>query len=200
METRVCRLHGPATCARDPAARSPGPGEVLVALGAGGICGSDLHYWQDGGFGPIRVREPIILGHEAAGTVIALGPGVAGLAPGDRVALNPSQPCGTCRFCAEGPRSTASRCASRARRCGSPTNRACSAPHGGCGGAVPQGRARHPHRAAACAEPLAVCLHARRRAERLGPRRAPGSRHRRGSDRRALRRAGGRQPARPRWS
>ncbi len=44
---------------------TPGPGEVLVAVEAGGICGSDLHYWLEGGIGTIRVREPIILGHEA---------------------------------------------------------------------------------------------------------------------------------------
>ena len=103
METRICRLHG----ARDLHIETlpmtgPGPGEVLVALGAAGICGSDLHYWQDGGFGTVRVREPIILGHEAAGTVLALGEGVAGLAPGHRVALNPGHACGTCRFCVAG--------------------------------------------------------------------------------------------------
>ncbi len=80
----------------------PGPGEVLVEIGAGGICGSDLHYFLDGGFGAIRVRQPIILGHEIAGTVAALGAGVTGLAPGARVAVNPSHPCGTCVYCARG--------------------------------------------------------------------------------------------------
>ncbi len=52
---------------------TPGPGEVLVAVEAGGICGSDLHYWLEGGIGTIRVREPIILGHEASGRIKALG-------------------------------------------------------------------------------------------------------------------------------
>ncbi len=79
----------------------PRDGEVLLKMAAGGICGSDLHYYQDGGFGPVRVREPIIPGHEAAGYVAALGAGVSGLAIGDLVAVNPSQPCGTCRFCRE---------------------------------------------------------------------------------------------------
>jgi L-idonate 5-dehydrogenase len=79
---------------------APGPGEVLVAIGAGGICGSDLHYWLDGGFGAIRLRQPMILGHEVAGTVAALGAGVTGLAEGDRVAVNPSLPCGHCEYCA----------------------------------------------------------------------------------------------------
>ncbi|ASY65893.1 L-idonate 5-dehydrogenase (plasmid) [Sinorhizobium sojae CCBAU 05684] len=79
----------------------PGEGEVLLKMAAGGICGSDLHYYQDGGFGPVRVREPIIPGHEASGYVAALGPNVSGLAVGALVAVNPSQPCGHCRFCRE---------------------------------------------------------------------------------------------------
>lgn len=103
MTLRICRLYGQADLRVETLPEAaPGAGEVLVAVGAGGICGSDLHYWQDGGFGPIRVQEPIILGHEAAGTVIALGQGVTALALGDRVALNPSHPCGTCTFCAQG--------------------------------------------------------------------------------------------------
>jgi L-idonate 5-dehydrogenase len=79
---------------------TPGPGEVLLDIGAGGICGSDLHYFLHGGFGTVRVRQPMILGHEVAGTVAALGTGVTGLAVGDRVAVNPSHPCGTCEYCA----------------------------------------------------------------------------------------------------
>ncbi|MDR3437383.1 L-idonate 5-dehydrogenase [Telmatospirillum sp.] len=86
------------------AAAAPGPGEVCVRLAAGGICGSDLHYYQDGGFGTVRIKEPMILGHEAAGTVSALGEGVATLKVGDKVAINPSKPCGHCRFCIEGHR------------------------------------------------------------------------------------------------
>lgn len=53
----------------------PGPGQVEVAIEAGGICGSDLHYYNHGGFGTVRVREPMILGHEVAGTIKALGEG-----------------------------------------------------------------------------------------------------------------------------
>ncbi|WP_085124470.1 L-idonate 5-dehydrogenase [Tistlia consotensis] len=103
METRVCRLYakGDLRVETDEIA-GPGPGEVLVRIGAGGICGSDLHYFQDGGFGPIRVREPIILGHEAAGIVEAVGEGVTAVKPGDPIAVNPSRPCGTCRFCQAG--------------------------------------------------------------------------------------------------
>jgi L-idonate 5-dehydrogenase len=78
------------------------PGQVEVAIEAGGICGSDLHYYQHGGFGAIRVREPMILGHEVAGTVKALGEGVSGLAVGDRVAVSPSRPCNACEYCLRG--------------------------------------------------------------------------------------------------
>jgi len=73
-------------------ARAPGAGEVLVRVARGGICGSDLHYFQDGGFGSIRVREPMILGHEVAGHIEALGEGVEDLKVGDLVAVNPSRP------------------------------------------------------------------------------------------------------------
>ena len=80
----------------------PGPGEVLVAVGFGGICGSDLHYFHHGGFGTVRIQRPMVLGHEVAGTVRAVGPGVTAVQPGDRVAVNPSRPCGACVHCLEG--------------------------------------------------------------------------------------------------
>ena len=83
-------------------AGAPGPGEVRVRLAAGGICGSDLHYYNHGGFGTVRLREPMVLGHEVAGHVEALGEGVEGLAEGDLVAVSPSRPCGACPFCREG--------------------------------------------------------------------------------------------------
>ena len=79
-----------------------GPGQVLVKVGYGGICGSDLHYFHDGGFGTVRLKEPMILGHEVAGTVAAVAPDVTSHKIGDRVAVNPSRPCGSCRFCWEG--------------------------------------------------------------------------------------------------
>ncbi|MET1411463.1 L-idonate 5-dehydrogenase [Roseibium sp. HPY-6] len=83
-------------------AASPGPGEVQIKLATGGICGSDLHYFNHGGFGPVRLKEPMILGHEVSGHITALGDGVSGLSVGQLVAVSPSRPCGNCRFCNEG--------------------------------------------------------------------------------------------------
>ncbi|WP_128255552.1 L-idonate 5-dehydrogenase [Falsirhodobacter deserti] len=173
MTTRICRLHGENDLRLETTDTGiPAEGEVLVAVGAGGICGSDLHYFQHGGFGPVRVREPIILGHEAAGTVLSLGPGVTGLEAGDRVALNPSQPCGDCRFCDEGLHQ---HCLNM-RFKGS----AMYLPHeqgmfrdrmviraAQCVKVAPQVSLA----AAACAEPLAVCLHARNQAGSLAGKR-----------------------------
>jgi L-idonate 5-dehydrogenase len=87
---------------------------VEIAIEAGGICGSDLHYYNHGGFGTVRVREPMILGHEVAGTIKALGQGVSHLAIGDRVAVSPSRPCNACEYCLQGNRTTASTCGSMA--------------------------------------------------------------------------------------
>ena len=80
----------------------PGPGEVRIKLARGGICGSDLHYYLHGGFGTVRLREPMILGHEVSGHVAALGEGVTGLEVGDLVAVSPSRPCRTCDECHRG--------------------------------------------------------------------------------------------------
>lgn len=80
----------------------PGPGEVSLRLATGGVCGSDLHYYHHGGFGTVRLREPMVLGHEVSAYVEAIGEGVTGLERGQLVAVSPSRPCGTCRYCQEG--------------------------------------------------------------------------------------------------
>lgn len=79
-----------------------GPLDVQVRIRNGGICGSDLHYYQDGGFGTVRIKEPLVPGHEIAGEVTGIGSAVTRVKPGDHVALNPSLPCGRCEYCLEG--------------------------------------------------------------------------------------------------
>ncbi|KAJ9160823.1 GroES-like protein [Coniochaeta hoffmannii] len=76
--------------------------EVLVAVKATGLCGSDLHYFNHFRNGDILVREPLTLGHESAGVVIGVGSSVTSLRPGDHVALEVGLPCGQCELCAEG--------------------------------------------------------------------------------------------------
>ncbi|NDV02386.1 NAD(P)-dependent alcohol dehydrogenase [Pseudoroseicyclus tamaricis] len=78
----------------------PGPGEVAIDIDTVGICGSDVHYYTHGRIGHFVVEAPMVLGHEAAGTVSALGEGVTGLSVGDRVCMEPGVP---------DPRSRASR-------------------------------------------------------------------------------------------
>jgi L-idonate 5-dehydrogenase len=80
----------------------PGPGQVAIQLATGGICGSDLHYYNHGGFGTIRLKEPMILGHEVAGHITSLGQGVTSLNIGQLVGVSPSRPCYSCKYCREG--------------------------------------------------------------------------------------------------
>ncbi|WP_312794915.1 L-idonate 5-dehydrogenase [Tianweitania sp.] len=139
----------------------PGPGEVRIRVKAGGICGSDLHYFHHAGFGTVRVREPMILGHEASGEVAAIGADVSNVVVGQRVAINPSRPLGNCEFIQEGQRQHAM----DMRFNGS----AMRFPHVQglfreeivveAEQAVPVA-ADTPFEEAACCEPLAVCLHA----------------------------------------
>lgn len=80
----------------------PGPGEALVKVMAVGVCGSDVHYYEHGRIGPYVVREPLILGHECAGIVVACGEGADKFRPGDRVAIEPGVCCGRCDSCKRG--------------------------------------------------------------------------------------------------
>lgn len=81
---------------------SPGPDDVLVAIREVGICGSDIHYYEHGRIGDYVVEEPLVLGHECAGEVVAVGETVDDLSVGDRVALEPGVPCRTCAHCTRG--------------------------------------------------------------------------------------------------
>lgn len=134
--------------------------EVLIEMLAGGICGSDLHYYNHGGFGPIQLREPMVLGHEVSGKVMALGEGALGLTVGQLVAVSPSRPCHFCDYCLRGQQN---HCLNM-RFYGS----AMPFPH--IQGAFQQQLAASASQCvvadgltagqAAMAEPLAVCLHA----------------------------------------
>lgn len=168
----ACRLHAAHDLrVEDLPEPQAEEGAALIRVLRGGICGSDLHYYHDGGFGPIRVRAPIVLGHEAAGVVEAAPEG-SGLAVGTLVSLSPSRPCGDCAFCRAG----AERHCESMRFSGS----AMRMPH-----EDGMFRSRLYHPVAQCfahpegtsaadaagAEPLAVCLHALSKAPPLKDRR-----------------------------
>lgn len=96
-------IHSPGDLrVEDTPTAEMGPGQVRVRIRTGGICGSDLHYYQHGGFGTVRLQQPMVLGHEVAGVIEAVAPDVTTVAAGDRVAICPSHPCGHCRFCQMG--------------------------------------------------------------------------------------------------
>ena len=86
----------------DRDAPEPAPGEVIVAAKQTGICGSDVHFYLDGRVGAFVITGPVVPGHETAGEVIAVGPGVTTHAIGDRVAIEPGIPCRACGYCKSG--------------------------------------------------------------------------------------------------
>jgi L-iditol 2-dehydrogenase len=96
---RVTRLHavGDLRLSEEPVPEA-GPGTDLVRVAAVGICGSDLHWWDEGAIGDAKLTHPLVLGHEGAG-VIAGGP-----RGGERVAIDPAIACDTCRACRDGYR------------------------------------------------------------------------------------------------
>jgi len=96
-------IHAPGDLRVEPVETPPlASGQLRVKVSAGGICGSDLHYYQHGGFGTVRIKEPMVLGHEVAGTITEVGPQVHAVTTGQRIAISPSRPCGRCRYCQEG--------------------------------------------------------------------------------------------------
>lgn len=100
---RAVVIHAPKDLRVEPSAVAElGVDDVEVQIETGGICGSDLHYYQHGGFGTIRIKEPMILGHEVAGVISQIGAGVTHLKAGQRVAVSPSRPCRQCRYCQQG--------------------------------------------------------------------------------------------------
>ncbi len=159
---KACVIRGARDLAvEERAAPEPSASEVVIRLGAGGICGSDLHYFAEGGVGDFKLREPMILGHEAAGVVARIGPSVRSVKVGDRVAVNPNQPCGACPQCLAGRRNLCRNVrffgsAARFPHVNGVFAELFLAPEENCH-AIPDGLS---FRAAACAEPLAVAMHA----------------------------------------
>ncbi|MEX3670560.1 L-idonate 5-dehydrogenase [Paraburkholderia phenoliruptrix] len=80
----------------------PEANQLLVRVRTGGICGSDLHYFNHGGFGTVRIKEPMVLGHEVAGVVSRAGAAVTDMPAGTRISISPSRPCGLCEYCQQG--------------------------------------------------------------------------------------------------
>ncbi|MBB6645699.1 zinc-dependent alcohol dehydrogenase family protein [Halobellus ruber] len=140
---------------RDRERPEPGPNDVVVRVGACGVCATDLHMFR----GSFAVDFPAVLGHESAGTIVEVGDDVDGLASGDRVTVNPVVPCYACSYCKRGETNLCENAASI----------------GGAGDRILDGSFAEyvqapagnveligdlPFRYAALAEPLACCIHA----------------------------------------
>ena len=160
--TLAATLHGAKDLRLEDRDLAPlAPGFVRVRFAAGGICGSDMHYFSHGRIGNFIATAPLVLGHEVAGTIDEVSEGVTGIVPGQRVAVNPSRWCGHCPRCLEGRRNLCE----NIYFMGS----ASKTPHMQGGFAtlfdaipaqcisIPDAM---PFEAAALSEPLAVCLHA----------------------------------------
>ncbi|KDQ58471.1 hypothetical protein JAAARDRAFT_206389 [Jaapia argillacea MUCL 33604] len=160
-------LHGPKDLrVEDRTLWPPRYNEAQVAVVATGLCGSDLHYYMHGRNGDFAVQAPMVLGHEAAGVVTAVGPGVRNVVPGQRVAIEAGIMCNNCTYCSKGRYNLCK----GMRFCSS----AKTFPH--LDGTL-QSRMNHPasvlhplpdncsFELGALAEPLSVLLHASRRAD-----------------------------------
>ena len=101
MRAAVLRTPGKVVIEERPIPRA-GPGQVVVRVRAVGVCGSDTHYYEHGRIGRFVVEAPLVLGHEAAGEVTDLGPGVTRLVAGQRVSIEPGVPDLTCGQCLAG--------------------------------------------------------------------------------------------------
>ncbi|KAH8087164.1 GroES-like protein [Cristinia sonorae] len=96
-------LHGPKDLrVEDRTLWPPSQGQVQVAVKSTGLCGSDLHYYLHGRNGDFAMRSPLVLGHEAAGVITAIGPGVRGFHIGQRVAIEAGVMCNNCDYCSSG--------------------------------------------------------------------------------------------------
>ena len=97
------KIHGPLDLRiEDYPVDNLKPNQVEIKIAIGGICGTDLHYYKHGGFGQIKLREPMILGHEISGFISKIGSNVKKLSIGQLVSVSPSRPCNKCNFCLNG--------------------------------------------------------------------------------------------------
>ena len=97
------KIHGPLDLRIDDyPLDNLGPNQVEIKIAIGGICGTDLHYYKHGGFGQIKLQEPMILGHEVSGFIVKIGSKVENLSIGQLVSVSPSRPCNKCSFCLGG--------------------------------------------------------------------------------------------------
>ena len=97
LDMDVLRLHGAGDIRLHTESQPvPEPGEELVRVTAVGLCGSDLHWFEEGGIGEDRVQDPFVLGHEMGGVI------VSGERAGERVVIEPAKPCGLCEICLAG--------------------------------------------------------------------------------------------------
>jgi len=81
---------------------SPAADEVLIKVGAVGVCGSDVHYFREGRIGDFVVEQPMVLGHEAGGMIVAVGAVVDPARIGQRVSIEPQRSCRVCSYCKSG--------------------------------------------------------------------------------------------------
>lgn len=100
---RASVLHAAGDVRTDTVPVTPlGDDQVLVRIAAVGVCGSDVHYFHEGRIGPFVVEGPLILGHESAGTIVAVGSSVSASRVGERVSIEPQRACRTCVQCKRG--------------------------------------------------------------------------------------------------
>ena len=143
------------------------PNQVEVSIAVGGICGTDLHYYKHGGFGQIKLKEPMVLGHEVSGFVSKIGSAVKNLSIGELVSVSPSRPCKECDFCLDG----------LPIHCTNMKFYGSAMPFPHIQGAFREKLIAEDYQCipadglsteeAAMAEPLAVCLHAIKQAEKI---------------------------------
>jgi L-iditol 2-dehydrogenase len=101
-QTQALLLRQGEIAVQAAAVPTPGPNQVLIEVAVVGICGSDVHYYDHGRIADFVVREPLVLGHEASGTIVALGSAVKDREIGQRVAMEPQETCGRCEQCLSG--------------------------------------------------------------------------------------------------